>query len=135
MTVVLDSSALITLAEDHQDGVDWVHSVMESEACFVAAPSLVEMYFTVCHHRGAQQAEHWLSFVEGPDFRVVDLIQPELIVLAAQALLLEPKLSESAAFGAALAHQMGVELVSTSPRFKALARAGFCRVATPPLER
>lgn len=134
MTVVLDSSALLALAEDHPNYADFVVSVMQSEACYLAAPSLVELYLVALITSGEQQAEHWLNFVEGPDFHVVDNVDHELIALAARALSLDSGLSQSAAYSAALARKMDVQLVAVGSRFNVLSRSSFCRVALPPLE-
>lgn len=128
MTVVLDAQAAAALASPGEDSHGVVRAAIAHEVCYIASVAAVVMYGTIHDRISKDAADYWLRFVtSGHDVRVDSSADPEFLELAGEATLKVRRLL-STGFSAALAHRLGVPLITNVEEADLLERDGFCQV-------
>jgi predicted nucleic acid-binding protein len=128
MTVVLDSPAIIAVAANTSGKRTLVETALETEACYMSVVAVAEAYSWILNNAAAQLAEYWLGFLSsGRDVRVFSDIGREMVELVAIARQ-SRTVSITGAFSAALAHKLGVPLLTDDLNLSDLEARDFCSI-------
>lgn len=135
MAVILDASAITTIALEDEPGAASVEDAIQSGHCYITISSLIEAACAITNVAGIRLAEQWIGWLYTAG-RITILEQSqkgrvyteEDFVLLTSEAFAGSGLTPAAASAAAAARRLNIPVLTDRQNFKHLEEAGFCQV-------